>query len=272
MKSASLARSAAHLSLFVLLAAVSSCVVIDIFDDDNEVNDTRFEATASFRHVIAAENRFRLRLDGISGDIDVAADPAATDVTIEGDRTVGSESVADAERHLDNLDVRVETSATEVHVSTIQPEHTLGRSYTVEYRITVPSSFRSTITNVNGSVVVRGTSGRVEVTHVNGDVTLRDVEADVDVNLVNGLIDAEVDPPLAGRVELTNVNGNVLLSVPAAISADVTASVTNGSISVSNLSILDPISTSRTLRGTLGAGDGVIELVTVNGNITLRGR
>ena len=102
--------------------------------------------------------------------------------------------------------------------------------------------------------------GGVEVVNVNGNVTLTDIVGEARVGLVNGNIDAEVTPPASGTIELTNVNGNVILDVPTDVSAQLEATLTNGTISLANLTVQNEVTTATSLTGTLGAGEGEIEL------------
>jgi len=50
------------------------------------------------------------------------------------------------------------------------------------------------------------------------------------------------------------------------------ADVVNGTISVVGLTVIDPIASARSLHGKLGGGDGLIDLGTTNGTITVRAR
>ena len=70
---------------------------------------------------------------------------------------------------------------------------------------------------------------------------------------------------------MSKVNGSIQLSIPQNTSAEFSATVTIGDISVSNLVLQNQESTPNSLRGTLGAGQGTISLSTVNGNIRVTG-
>jgi len=255
-----------------LAVSMPSCLIVGIFDEDGDhMDSTRFEASRAFSFEVPVLNRSRLRLEGVSGSIEISGDPAATTVTITGERTVGSESASDAERHLDDLEVVVRELSAEVEVRTVQPRDTRGRRYEVDYRITLPTGFRVVATQVNGIVEIERIDGSADIANVNGNVLLRDLAADTEVNLTNGNIIADVDLPQGGDIGLQVVNGNVDLRVQANASAEFFAQVTNGSISLHNLPLQSQTGTSRSIRGTLGSGAGSIDVTTVNGNIVVTG-
>jgi hypothetical protein len=76
---------------------------------------------------------------------------------------------------------------------------------------------------------------------------------------------------LNGEIRFSGTNGDLDLSIPASTSAEFSAFADNGTISSSNLVIKDREQTGDSLTGTLGDGEGIIELLTVNGNIRVVG-
>lgn len=253
------------------VAGLSACNIHIFDDDDDGVQNTRFEAFRTFHFDVPAQSRTRVRVEGINGNIAIVGDPTATSIVVTGERVVGSNSVADAEAHLPDLEVRVTELSDEVRVRTIQPSNTGGRRYEVRYEITLPLDFEAVVTHINGNVEITDVAGGADVQHVNGNVLLFDLSCSAEVDLVNGSIDATIDMPLHGIVDLAITNGNIALRVPTDVSAELFASVSNGLITLTNLTLHDQSGTSRTVRGTLGAGDGTIELTSVNGNIALIG-
>ena len=124
---------------------------------------------------------------------------------------------------------------------------------------------------INGNVSVANIDALVSVNNVTGNIRLRNITGSASVILTNGNIDGEVFLPSDGTIDLTTTNGNIALEIPNSTSAGFTARVTNGAISLSNLDLQDVESTNRSLAGTLGDGEGSIELQTINGNIGVHG-
>lgn len=238
---------------------------------DDQVSNTDFVASESFYFAVDAEDHERLSLQGINGNVTITALSGVDSVIITGEKRVGSESMQDAEDHLTELQVEVSDLSSEVRVKTIQPDETHGRSYVVDYDITLPQTLDVVVSNVNGAVTVEFVNGSVSVQNVNGQVVLNEIFGSVSVSLVNGLIDAEITLPTGGIIGMSTVNGGIGLDIPQSTSADFSASVVNGTIGISNLALTDLVSTPYSLTGTLGDGEGTIGLSTVNGSIYVSG-
>ena len=91
------------------------------------------------------------------------------------------------------------------------------------------------------------------------------------MELVNGRIDANATVPGGGSIELRLTNGNIELEIPRNTSAEFSARVGNGTITLSNLALGNQRRTPTSVEGTLGGGNGAILLTTVNGPIAVRG-
>ncbi len=240
-------------------------------DSGDNVHNTDYVARETFAYKVPLAAQSTLRLEAINGNVDVTGVSQADSVVIAGEKRVGSDSMADAEEHLEQLDVQVQDSATEIFVETVQPEETHGRSYVVDYAVTLPPDFQVVIGNVNGSVTVDSIADLVSVNNVNGLVALDEISGSVYVILVNGQIESEVTLPLNGTITMATANGVIELQIPESTSAEFSASVGNGTISVSNLNFTNQVSSSNTLSGTLGQGQGTITLSAGNGNIIVSG-
>ena len=73
------------------------------------------------------------------------------------------------------------------------------------------------------------------------------------------------------RIQITAGNGQIVLTIPQNTSAEFSAAVGNGTITLMQLSLSDQTATSTSLVGTLGGGNGSIQLITGNGTITVIG-
>jgi DUF4097 and DUF4098 domain-containing protein YvlB len=241
------------------------------FDVDIDANNTDSVVSDSFSYQIEVDARNQLRLEGINGEVTVRGVEAATTVKIEGERRVGSETIADATAHLAYLQVKIEEKMNEIAVETRQPSNSHGRSYVVDYSITVPRTFKVRINNVNGTISVSSIKNDVGVENVNGGIVLSDINSNATAHLVNGQISGFIILPLNGTVDMNLVNGNIDLDIPKETSAEFTADVTNGQIRVSNMDLHDIIQTPRSFKGICGEGRGDVSLRTVNGNIGIVG-
>ncbi|MDH3252010.1 MAG: hypothetical protein OEM41_04410, partial [Ignavibacteria bacterium] len=246
--------SPTRVSTFVFLTI--SCVFwIDcssdngVVDPSNNVSNTNFtaEQSFSFREHVTAQSQ--LQLDAINGTVTITGTTASDSLIITGERRVRSESVADAQANLQNLEVNVQNLANEVSVKTVQPDQANGRVYQVDYRITLPMTFAVLVKSINGDVTVDSVTSTVVVNHVNGTVFLEDVVGNTTVTLENGRIESEVTIPQNGTIDMRVTNGNLGLDIPVNTSANFSARVTNGTIGMSNLVLENPVSSATFLGG-----------------------
>ena len=259
----------------VALGAVLAAVACDptvIVNGIGNVDNTDFVATERFLFTIAVTTQTQFNLAGINGNIRITGDPAATAITVAGERKVGSNSSADARAHLPGLRVEVDERSNEIVVRTEQPEDTRGRNYTVDYVVTVPNGMRQVIGNVNGNITVTGIPADAIVGNVNGNIDITGVVGTLVVGLVNGNVTADITLPDGDHAELATVNGNLTLTVQEAVSARFEAGWVNGGFTISGLTLTDQVLTQASVRGTLGSGAGSIEMGLTNGQIAVRGR
>jgi DUF4097 and DUF4098 domain-containing protein YvlB len=233
--------------------------------------NTRPSAEEPFSFNVARETQTALRLEGISGTVEVTGTPGATSISVAGVRRVEADTLEDATAHLAELDVVVDSSETEVVVRTVQPKLSAGRNYIVNYTISLPQDFAVNVVNVNGDVTVRSVDGDVVVSCVNGQIHADAIAGNAILALVNGQITASVTLPLGGQIDMGLVNGNIDLQIPQTTSAQFAARVGIGSITLTNLSLSNETVTPGSRTGTLGGGDGTISLDVGIGTIAVRG-
>lgn len=201
-----------------------------------------------------ATGRASFELTGINGNITIRGQSQGETIRITGLRRVQSCSQSAARLQIDNLRVVVGESAQGVVVQTDQPQNTGSCSLSVEYTVTMPERLFAAVVNVNGNI------------------TLDDLDNGAAVVNVNGNVSGEIDIEDSGAIDLQTVNGNVDLTVRTDIDAQLSANLVNGQIRITNLTLANQTSTMTSLSGTLGDGDGSIQLRTTNGNITIEGR
>ena len=220
---------------------------------NGDVDNTRFQAQESFAQVVPIVDQVRFDLTMIAGEIEITGVAAATEINLSGQKRVKSESVSDAQNHLDDIDFTVLTNVNEIAVRTEQPSDSGGRQYEVDCVITLPMDMA------------------VEIDHIAGTILLENLEGDVRVTLIAGNIDSDVQIVGAGIVSQTVTAGSIFLRVPSSTSATFSSDVTVGNISMTGLTLSDPVTSSTSMSGTLGGGEGDIDLKVTSGNITVTG-
>ncbi|HKJ46176.1 MAG TPA: hypothetical protein VJ991_10145 [Balneolales bacterium] len=251
-----------------LLLLISGCGVVD---SNKNVESTDQIATAEFSYEVNITNQQRLILNGINGPIQIDGRPGISKVTIIGERRVGSETMTDAEDHLQELEVKVEDGNDQIVVQTIQPDQTRGRLYEVNYIIAVPDSMNIYVTDINGNIVISDMADTTMAQNINGEIELTNLTGNSYASVNNGTITSSINPPINGLLIQYIINGTINLVIPTSTSAEFEATNYNGSINLNNLNLQNPTQTNIALTGTLGAGEGSIVLGIVSGTINLTG-
>lgn len=140
----------------------------------------------------------------------------------------------------------------------------------VHFTVRVPAGVRFVGRTVNGGVEASGITADAEAHTVNGGVEL-DAAGTARAETVNGGIHVKAGrADWTGALRLKTVNGGIHVTMPASLSADVTASTVNGDIENDfPLSVTGRIS-RRKIQGTVGGGGRSLEMETVNGGIELK--
>jgi len=225
--------------IFTLLIGYGcSEVIVDPqvnIDGPGLISDTKAKASESFSRTVNLKSQTSLKVEGTNGSVNVESVSGTNQVSISVEKMVSSDTYQDAQAQLNNITIEIDELTNELLVKTLHPEYSDGRSYTVNYTINVPSHL---------SVIVR---------------------------TVNGIINGKVSVPLNGTIDMSLINGSIELEIPKNTSADFSASLVNGIISNQNLTLHNRVTTSKSLLGTLGEGQGMISLKTSNGNIDILG-
>ena len=211
-------------------------------------------------------------LRGINGTVAATGNMPAGTVIVEGVRRLRCDRINDARDHPNDIPVRITELGNAINVTTEPIEDPDGRSHDVDYSVFVPPTFQVDVKQVNGEIRVQELHDELVVNSVNGKVDVTNVSGNLRVNVTNGAIGADVTLREGGVVDLRTVNGDLRLTVPASTSSTLEATVVNGSIEITNLSLDHQTITSRKVTGTLGGGDGTITLEVTNGGIEIIGR
>jgi len=233
-------------SLVMLLIVIFTSIIISscsdvIVDPDAGINSSgviteyKYKVHEPFLYTVNLTTQTSFNIESINGSIDVQSVSGTKQVTISGEKVVSSDNYQDAANHLEFVSVQIDELLNELVVITDQPKFSEGRSYSVNYTISVPSHLSVTVNSVNGKLT--------------------------------GILSV----PSNGNVEMTLSNGSIELNIPQSTSADFLASLVNGTISVQNLALKNRVETKRSLQGTLGNGEGFVTLKTNNGSIVAIG-
>lgn len=250
-----------------LLIFSTGCTIYGPLDD--EVSNTQFAVHEEFSYQIIPDHQEACILEGIDGTVEFVG-TRFNEILIWGERIVESESVSDANAHLDYLNVEVLTKQDQIFVKTQQPSNTHGRNYKVNYHVQVPEHMDISVEQVNGPVSVNAFQSNISCHVVNGNINLTAIEGNVLVGATNGNIYCDNQLPYKGYCEMHLVNGNMELRIPRNTHAELYATIMNGNIGVYNLPFQCISQDQHHIRGILGDGNGDISLSTINGIIAVR--
>jgi len=255
-----------HSVLFaVLMFVAAGCEINDFTAEPNA------EYQESFLYVKSAGGRSELLVSNINGNVTVIGIDTLSEIRISGTKIVKDQTVDDARRHIGEIEIDILETGSTLSVRTLQPGTGSGRTYQVNYEVMVPAAWKVTVSDVNGNIDIQNIRNAVTASVVNGNVNATDIAGSTNVNVTNGTINAKVFLPENGSCALNLVNGNILLLVPRTLSASVSASVTIGTVSVTNLPMTYTTNSRTVVAGSVGGGKGTVRISSVNGVVQLVG-
>jgi hypothetical protein len=193
-----------------------------------------------------------------------------TEVRISADITVRAKTGEQAEELLNGFRVTAEPSGDTLVVKAEKPSRFGHNELSVDLTITAPAGLRLDCNNNVGDIHIDGFTGRVE-THTNvGTVTATGLRSGMSLHTNVGDIHAAYAPdaPAALDVSISCNVGNIDFTGPSQISANVSAASNVGNIHTDR-----PLTVSgslgKSLRASLGAAEGQVDLRTDVGSIAI---
>ncbi len=190
-----------------------------------------------------------------------------SDILVEARVITRARSMSRAEALAD--EIRISTDGSEVGAR--GPNSGRRESWSVSFRIYVPTDTDLSIETHNGGIGIQGVDARVRFDAVNGGVHLSEMAGDVRGETRNGGLSVE----LAGRewdgagLDVSTRNGGINLLIPRGYSADLETGTVNGGIEL-DFPVTVTGRISRHLRTQLGSGGAPIRVMTRNGGVHVR--
>lgn len=223
-------------------------------------------------HPLAANGT--VSLANLNGDIEVVG-WARNEVSIEAEKSARDED------DLKKIEIVVEATADHVSIRTKHHKrddeswwrrhgNTFGA---VRYTVRVPAQLlRLKVDAMNSNISTENVRAHVKLETMNGRIRAFGLTGDAELDTMNGRITASFDRLAAGqKVNVDTMNGQCEVFVPADVNARVVASSMNGHVS-SELPMTIEKSSRRSLRGSLGKGEGSLSLDSMNGSLSIRAR
>src|SRR5688572_23106550 len=204
-------------------------------------------------------------LDNANGSISVTGS-SRRDISVQARVVATADSASDARALAKDVPITLDNG----RIRASGPDNERRRSWSVSYRIDVPSSFDVSLETSNGSVAVEGVRGRIDMESSNGSVRLTDVGGRVNARTSNG----SVHVTLTGRrfdgdgLTVITSNGSARLDIPEDYNAHLIAGTNNGSLNL-DIPVTVQGRVSKRIDTTLGSGGATIEMRTSNGSLRI---
>ncbi len=242
------ALASAACTLLLAAALTTGCDSTDTPWQESRLKHAGQEASAIFERRIEVGRRSRLHLETVNGTVSLRGVVGSTSILLRGRRRVFSKTKEDAKRHLTDLAIRIEALSDDILIGTDQPKHPEGRTYVVDYSISVPATLG------------------VEIVSVNGRVDLVNLQGPVVVNVINGAAGGWSSDRPASRSNLSDGNVDTLAEMPGKTSVHLDGTFVKGAVRTTHLTFSNRFSSSMSLACTSGIDTSAVGLSGANGD------
>jgi len=235
---------------------------------------------------IPAGEYSHLNLRDANGSITVVG-TEGEEVVISATKRVRARSEEEARRRLNQIRIVILEEKPNLKITTDVSELHPKGSWSVNYEVHLPMHMSLSVHTSNGNigvsdlrkpVQVETNNGNIKAHRIgspvaartsNGNIKLYEIKGAIEATTSNGNVHGELCTLDRGkRTMLRSSNGNIHLAVPEDTSAKVAAVTKNGNVRC-DLPITISLQRRNHLEGTIGSGEGEIELRTTNGNVRI---
>ncbi len=250
------------ISLFTILILIAC---------SGEKNYT-YELTRSETHSWSSTGINSIDANTINGSIDVTARQDTT-ITLDITKKCLGEDSIDAEEHIAEIEISTNISGGELFVNAYMPDEQ-DRDYTASFDFRMPEVLYLDLSTINGSIAITNMLGGAKVRSINGGFTFQNVEGAIEGETTNGSIDCDMNQLLANEsITFTTDNGSVLINLPTAVAVSFDLENDNGNISITGFTNVNYTTNEpRHKVGTINGGGAPIDVITINGDISLEAK
>jgi hypothetical protein len=166
---------------------------------------------------------------------------------------------------------RVQVVATAARVDADGPRNMNGRdSWSVSYRVAVPTRTPLTLTTRNGGISVEAVDSRLDLRTTNGGLKLSRVAGDVEGHTTNGGIEVDLEGTTwnGSGLELETTNGGVRVALPEPYNAHLETGTRNGNVRI-DFPVMVQGTIGKTFSTDLGSGGPTLRVHTTNGGVRI---
>lgn len=224
-----------------------------------------------------------------NGSIRVMGMPV-TDCSVTATITARASTMEKAEDIAERTELSFEPTPMGLKFKIDRPDNMINCSVGVSLEITLPDKMNLDLESYNGQIKIENIYGKTNATTHNGQVTVnnisggttlktyngrietKEISGDIDFISHNGSINADFSQAAVPdcNINIKTYNGGINLTAPQNYSATVDVSTYNGQIDTDLPITITGKFSQKSLKGTIGDGQGLMKLETHNGSIKIR--
>lgn len=238
------------------------CINIDGWPRAEYERTERLEAPLEPGSILALENDV--------GSITIAG-VNVNDCSVIATISVKAPTEEEAQELAEQIKIELDQDGNTLTVRTEKPRIKKRRSISISFDITIPEQTALEIGNKVGKIRLSNITETIKAQTDVGQITCREISNDIDLKADVGTVKVvySKDAPAACSITIATDVGGIELTTPPDFSATVYAETDVGSIRT-DLPLTVRGKISKSLHGTIGAGEGELRLKTDVGSIRIR--
>jgi len=261
--------SLAALHFLLLLAALSTCCVIGVVDDQYP-GGAWFPGNA-YQKTLAMKSGGTLSLENTNGNIVIRGwDKEKVELTaVEKRNPPVSPKIYFYGSHELEPKIDLQASKEVIAIKTVSSGKEDEFRF-IHYDLSVPRSIKlENIRNGQGDIEISDVFGSVQIGQKEGNITIKNFSGSAHIALGSGSVEAEVlDVRPEDQVQIKSEQGDILLYLEPGVTAQVEANAPDGNISSDfNLNQVLP---AKAVSAKLGEGKASFVLTALHGDIKIR--
>ncbi len=248
--------------VFLPVIITGCCINIDGWPRAEYERTERLEAPLEPGSILALENDV--------GSITIAG-VNVNDCSVIATISVKAPTEEEAQELAEQIKIELDQDGNTLTVRTEKPRIKKRRSISISFDITIPEQTALEIGNKVGKIRLSNITETIKAQTDVGQITCREISNDIDLKADVGTVKVvySKDAPAACSITIATDVGGIELTTPPDFSATVYAETDVGSIRT-DLPLTVRGKISKSLHGTIGAGEGELRLKTDVGSIRIR--
>jgi hypothetical protein len=227
--------------------------------------------TRTYQDHVHANNANKCKIENNIGSIIITGSDV-DEFEINAEITVKAQSKEKARKFAEQVAIETELSEDNtILIKVDKPEDLAERNLSIKLNVTAPRKIDLYCSIHVGNIKIANIQGQIRASSEVGSITCENVTNDVELHTNVGSIDVTYtsDASETFQASVTTNVGSINFTAPQELSAKIDASTNIGSITTAKpLTVVGKI--GKSVKGTIGSGQGKIHLTTNVGSITIK--